>query len=484
MPGPDTRVMTHRRTFVVLVALALAASCTGGPSGGPSEAPPGVIPPLQVPSPRPAAPAYRLSVDLQSVQAEGVGGAVRPRELAAPAQAIRRTIAELYTIGFVDPSLWQGGEFPSLFRLFAADVRDQASRDVADLTLGPAARQLDAVRPRHTRLRVRFLADAKHHAVVAVAHVRFEGTAQVGDERARVTHEGEYVLRRLNGAWRVVSYDVQGHVPEGAELEGKATAAQFVPGVPLSEPMFVLVIGSDARPGQSVTATRADSLHIVGINPRRGRVSILGIPRDSWVPIPGAGSDKINAALVRGGPELVVDTVERLTGIRIDAYALTGFDGFQRMVSAVGGIDIRIPFPISDQYARADFRRGPEHLSGREALAYARVRHDLPNGDFGRSFNQGRVMIAALATLRAELSKGPEALLPWAVAGAQFLRTDLSLTEMFELLVAAPAFDPRRVRNRVVTGRVGSVGGRSVVFLDGGAYAMFRDLARDAMLGG
>jgi thiamine monophosphate kinase len=92
-------------------------------------------------------------------------------------------------------------------------------------------------------------------------------------------------------------------------------------------------------------------------------------------------------------------------------------------------------------------------------------------------------MIAALATLRAQISEGSAALLPWVAAAARYLKTDLSIGEMFELLVAAPAFQPSRVRNVVSTGRVGSIGGKSVVVLDGGAYAMFRDLGRDAILG-
>jgi LCP family protein required for cell wall assembly len=420
---------------------------------------------------------------VQRVEADAVGGTVRPRDLAGPVEAIRRTIGELYTIGFVDPERWQGGEFPSLFRLFAADVREQASWDVAHLTLGPAARLVDAVRPRPARLAVRFLADASDHPVAAVADVRFAGTAEAGEVRAPITHEGEYVLRRLNGEWRVVSYDVRGRVPRGPQLEGGAISADVVPSLLPRGPLSFLVIGSDARPGQAVARTRADSIHIVGVNPRKGRVSILGIPRDSWASIPGWGSDKINAALVVGGPELLVATVERLTGIQLDAYVLTGFEDFQKMVTAVGGFDIRIPYPISDRWARAYFRKGPEHLNGREALAFSRVRHDLPTGDFGRSFNQGRVMIAALATLRDEVAEGSAALLPWVVAAARHLKTDLSIGEMFELLVAAPAFEPDRVRNEVATGRVGSIGGKSVVVLDGGAYAMFRDLGRDAILG-
>jgi LCP family protein required for cell wall assembly len=477
--------VTGRTLLGAVVALALAtASCTAGSNG--DEAPATIAPGVPSPAPevQPTAPTPELTMEIRAVEARGVAGRVRRNDLATQTRAIRQTIAELYTIGFVDPVQWDGGEFPSLLRLFAADVRDQASRDVADLTLGAAARELDAVQPRRAFFDLRYLADGQGRAVFAVAEVRFAGIAQAGEVRAPVTHDGEYVLRRLNGEWRVVSYDVQGRVPDVVELEGGARAATFVPGLPSNEPMFVLVIGSDARPGQSVTGTRADSIHIVGVNPRRGRVSLLGIPRDSWVAIPGFGSDKINAALVRGGPELLVETVERLSGIQMDAYVLTGFQGFERMVKAVGGIDMKIPYPISDAAANAYFRKGPEHLSGREALAFARVRKDLPNGDFGRSFNQGRLMIAALATLRRQLSNGPAALLPWAIAGARHLVTDLSLAETFELLVAAPAFEPRRVRNVVATGGVGTIAGKSVVVLDGRAYAMFRDLARDAMLGG
>jgi polyisoprenyl-teichoic acid--peptidoglycan teichoic acid transferase len=472
-----------RILLAVIAVVLVAASCTGGRSDGSPGAHPSPAAPTPLPSTGPDTASYELTVDVRSVEAESVAGTVRPRDVAGPVEAIRRTIGELYTIGFVDPFLWDGGEFPSLFRLFAADVRDQASRDVAQLTLGPAARLVDAVRPRPARLDVRLITDAQDRALAAVAHVRFIGTAEAGELRAPVTHEGDYVLRRLNGAWRVVSYDVRGRVPEDSELDGEATSADLVPSLLPRGPMFFLVIGSDARPGQPVSQTRADSIHVVGVNPRKGRVSILGIPRDSWVPIPGWGTDKINAALVVGGPELLVATVEHLTGIQLDAYVLTGFEDFQTMVSAVGGFDIRIPYPISDSYARAQFRKGPEHLSGREALAFSRVRHDLPTGDFGRSFNQGRVMIAALATLRDEVADGSAALLPWVIAGAAHLKTDLSIGEMFELLMAAPAFEPTRVRNAVVSGHTGSVGSKSVVFLDGGAYAMFRDLGRDAILG-
>jgi polyisoprenyl-teichoic acid--peptidoglycan teichoic acid transferase len=475
-----SRHVVRAITFAIVLPLA-AASCTSSTPPPSNERTEPTTAPI-APSVAPPAPVHQLAVTVRGVDANGVEGRVQRSDLAAPTRAIRRTIAELYEIGFVDPVRWEEGEFPSLFRLFAGGVRDQASRDIADLTLGPLARELDAVQPRRAFLDLRFLADGQARPIFAVADVRFAGVAQAGEVRAPVTHEGEYVMRRVNGEWRVVSYDVRGHVPN--VLESGPKEAAFLPGLPSNEPMFVLVIGSDARPGQSVTGTRADSIHIVGVNPRHGRVSILGIPRDSWVYVPGYGSDKINSALVRGGPDLLVQAVERLSGIRIDAYLLTGFQGFERMVSAVGGIDIKIPYPIHDRFAGAHFRRGPEHLSGREALAFSRVRKDLPNGDFGRSFNQGRLMIAALATLRRAVADGSAAVVPWAIAAARNLVTDLSLAEMFELLVAAPAFEPRRVRNAVVSGGVGMIAGKSVVVLGSRAHAMFRDLARDAMLGG
>jgi hypothetical protein len=93
-------------------------------------------------------------------------------------------------------------------------------------------------------------------------------------------------------------------------------------------------------------------------------------------------------------------------------------------------------------------------------------------------------MIAALATLRREDAEGSAAVVPWALAAARNVVTDLSLTEMFELLVAAPAFQPRLVRNAVAGGHGGSIAGKSVVVLDSRAHAMFRDLGRDGMLGG
>jgi LCP family protein required for cell wall assembly len=264
----------------------------------------------------------------------------------------------------------------------------------------------------------------------------------------------------------------------------RGMAAEFRPGVPSSGPLFLLAIGSDARPKQSVTGARADSLHIIGVNPREGRAAVLGIPRDSYVPVPGAGAEKINAALFFGGPELVVRTVEQLTGIRIDGYLLTGFLEFRKMVTKVGPIEVVVPYPMNDAASGARFRAGSTRMTGPRALAFARNRHDAPGGDFGRSLNHGRLILAALRALRDDVRKDPLALFRWTAAGFEHARTDLSLLELFELLNAAVSIEPSRVPNRVVSGSGGTVGGASVIRLGSAAQAMFRDLRRDGLLGG
>ncbi|HKN81681.1 MAG TPA: LCP family protein [Actinomycetota bacterium] len=408
-------------------------------------------------------------------------GTLRPADIAGPAEAIRRDLEELYEIAFLAPSL----DRPALFSHFTGDARREAARDLGHLTIGAARGELDEVVPWRATISLRLLGDAGGHPLAAFAHAKFRASAVSGSVHAPVTNHGDYVLRRSNGAWRIVSYDVRGRTQRPEQMRAQAGRAAFAPGLPSNGPLFVLVIGSDARPGRSAVNARADSIHIVGVNPRLGLVSILGIPRDSWVAIPGSGTNKINAALVRGGPELLVRTVEQVSGIHIDAFVLTGFVGFERLVDAVGGIDVRIPYPIDDSAAGAHFRAGPEHLNRSEALAFARARHDVPAGDFSRSFNQGRLIIAALATLRRQVANGRwAALLPWVLAGSRSLQTDLSLSQIFELLLGAPAFEPSRARNDVASGSGRTIGGLSVVVLGQRARALFRDLRDDAVLGG
>jgi anionic cell wall polymer biosynthesis LytR-Cps2A-Psr (LCP) family protein len=123
-------------------------------------------------------------------------------------------------------------------------------------------------------------------------------------------------------------------------------------------------------------------------------------------------------------------------------------------------------------------------MLGRNALAFTRDRHDVPGGDFGRSMNQGRMLIAALRQLKLDVAKSPAAILTWLAAGAKVLDTDLGLADMAEMLLSIPSLDPGRVENRVVPGTGATIGGLSVVQLGSAAHAMFRDLAADAIFNG
>jgi LCP family protein required for cell wall assembly len=263
----------------------------------------------------------------------------------------------------------------------------------------------------------------------------------------------------------------------------EAAHAEHVPALDGSEPIYVLVLGSDARPGEEIAGQRADSIHLVGINPAKGKATIVGFPRDSYVPIPGVGTNKINAAMVNGGPDLVVHTVEQLTGVTIDYWALTWFEGFEAMVNDVGGLNVNVPFDVFDSFAHAQIEAGEQVLDGRTALAFARARHALPTGDFGRSENQGRLMVAALTQFRREFGKDPARLFVWIGALLRNSQTSVPFDELVTLAFTGTQVNPKRIQNIVVPGSNAMVGGTAVVMLNQTALdAISRDLRNDGLV--
>ena len=259
--------------------------------------------------------------------------------------------------------------------------------------------------------------------------------------------------------------------------------AEFVPALDGSKPIFVLVIGSDARPDQAIDSQRADSIHIVSINPAEHRATIVGIPRDSFVDIPNHGQDKIDAALFYGGPDLVVQTVEQLTDLKMDYWAMTGFASFEQMVDDVDGLVVDVPFAMNDEASRAFFDPGVQRLDGDNALAFARNRHDLPSGDFGRSEDQGLLMVSALAQFKKEFNQDPPRLLAWVASFVRHGTTSLSLDEVLDLAFTGTTINANKVANAVLPGGVGMVGTLSVVTLNQDTLdAISKDLADDGIL--
>jgi LCP family protein required for cell wall assembly len=146
-----------------------------------------------------------------------------------------------------------------------------------------------------------------------------------------------------------------------------------------------LLVGSDSRAGLSAkeraklatgsaTGRRTDTMMLLHIPSGGGKPTLVSLPRDSYVPIPDHGMNKLNAAFAFGGPQLLVETVERTTGIRIDRYMEIGFGGFVDVVDALGGVDMCIPEAIKDRKAALDIKAGCQELNGATALGYVRTR--------------------------------------------------------------------------------------------------------------
>ncbi|MCD4526181.1 LCP family protein [Nocardioides sp. cx-173] len=256
----------------------------------------------------------------------------------------------------------------------------------------------------------------------------------------------------------------------------KVARAQGVDREP--EVVWILAVGSDARPGESMLRTRGDALQLVGINTRTGAATTIGIPRDSYVPIRGAGSDRVNAALYYGGPQLLGETVGDLVGVQPDYVFVTRFPFFEDMVDDIGGIEVRNPRPFSDVNLKADgFKAGKVHLNGYGAMAFARIRKTLPGGDFDRSANQQRVLRGIHGTIRAKASR------PGFIEGGvqsvmEHMHTDLPPGELFALAQAVAQVEPGKITGCVVQGAIGNVGGASVVLPYVAQARRYGDLAR------
>lgn len=246
--------------------------------------------------------------------------------------------------------------------------------------------------------------------------------------------------------------------------------------------VWVLFLGSDARPGQGMTQARADAIQLTGVNLRTGAATVIGIPRDSYVPIPGRGRDKINAAMYFGGPSLMARAVGDLVGIRPDYVFTTDFWGFRQLVNTIGGVTVRSDFSFPDPIMPGGYRRGPNDVNGFQALIFARIRKYLPRGDFDRSANQQDMMRAILTQVRSR-QDSPGFMERGVLAVLRHMNTNVRPAELYRLAQAAAGVDPRRMRGCVVTGGIGYAGAASVVFPDvSQARRIAADVRRDATL--
>jgi len=238
----------------------------------------------------------------------------------------------------------------------------------------------------------------------------------------------------------------------------------------------VLLIGSDSRgPGGELdveaagaTGARSDTLVLVHVSPDRRDVEVTSLMRDLWVPIPGHGEAKLNAALSWGGVPLTVATVEDLLGVRIDHVAAIDFEGFRAVTDVLGGVDVDVetPFELDGHVYPA----GTAHLRGDDALTFVRARYPFADGDYTRVRNQQAFLVGVARQLVShETLRDPARLTAFVEAVAPWVSVDsgLDLPTLVELgwsLRSVPL--DHVVTGTVPTAGTATIGDQSVVLPD------------------
>ena len=185
-----------------------------------------------------------------------------------------------------------------------------------------------------------------------------------------------------------------------------ATPAATPPPLDSTQRVNVLLLGSDNDQKFAQDAVLSQTMIVVSVDPARRQVTLLSLPRDLWVPIPGHASAKIDLAYAEGGAPLARATVEKAFKIPIHYYAWIGLNGLVKVVDRLGGVDVDVLHPVLDDNYPNDFAdsgygtervylaAGPQHLDGRHTLQYVRSRHGDLLSDFGRAVRQQQVLLA------------------------------------------------------------------------------------------
>ena len=254
------------------------------------------------------------------------------------------------------------------------------------------------------------------------------------------------VLVVSGGAWALTGYinDHLKRVDAGTADSGS------------TGPLNILVAGVDPRTGLTHheevvlhvgndASSNSDTLMLAHVSADRSRMTVVSIPRDSWVNIPGHGMSKINAAYGYGGARLMVQTVEQATGLTINDYVEVDFLGFVKVIDALGGVNICLPQALNDAYSGLHLSAGVHHVNGITALAYARDRHSFATSDLARIQDQQRLVSSALTeAIHSGLLANPVRL-------SQFISASLSaLTVNQGLNVSALADQIRGISARDV----------------------------------
>ncbi|WP_336923646.1 LCP family protein [Aquipuribacter sp. SD81] len=236
-----------------------------------------------------------------------------------------------------------------------------------------------------------------------------------------------------------------------------------------------LLLGSDSRISAGDAsqweygAQRTDAILLVHVPADRHAVYVVSLPRDTWVAVPGHGDAKINAAFSYGGPALMVQTVEQLTGLRVDHLGVVDFEGFVAMTDALGGVEVTVPETTRDM--RAEFPAGTYTMDGEQALDYVRQRYGLDGGDFDRVRRQQNWIRAVLGeALSRDTLTSPSTLDAFLLATTRSVALDegFGSGELRELAVELRGLrrDDLTFLTVPTDGTARSADGQSIVVLD------------------
>lgn len=265
-------------------------------------------------------------------------------------------------------------------------------------------------------------------------------------------------------------------------LEGALTEEE------LKNRVSVLLVGADQRPGEEKFNT--DSIILASIDPKNARVSLLSIPRDTRVSIPGYSDLKINGVFPRTDMETLVDVVADLTGVPIAGYIQTNFDGFKNIIDTLGGITVDVE---KDMYYETgdkedgviNLKKGLQKLDGSKALQYARFRNDAL-ADISRTARQ-QVVLKAVADEMLKLSTLPK--LPWLIPQLnEAVNTNLSLGDMLKIARTAVKFKDLDIVTQTLPGRFYDKNGTSYWEVDPDkakivVQNLFRGITTDKVIG-
>jgi polyisoprenyl-teichoic acid--peptidoglycan teichoic acid transferase len=216
----------------------------------------------------------------------------------------------------------------------------------------------------------------------------------------------------------------------------------------------ILLVGVDERKNSQDQTYRTDSLILASVDPQSQQIAMVSIPRDTRIEIPKRGLDKINAAAAYGGLNMTVAVVQQLTGVKIDGYVKTNFDGFKDIIDTLGGVTINVEknmyFETGDKVDGViNLKKGEQLLDGSKALQYARFRHDT-YGDITRTARQQIVLKAVAKKL---MQPGTITKIPTLVSQfSAVVDTNLPPADLLTLAKVAVNYDSSKVISQTLPG--------------------------------